>query len=115
MQRKTPFRQSQPVKSYFLHMNDEDSEPCFAFYAENGSVKPSGNFKLQLLKFADGVTCWGTVDYQQAMLAQAEAQGIEIDCVGALFGEIRVPENSQEDATSDWSYHPWLGVYREIH
>lgn len=115
MQRKTPFRQSQPEKSYFLHMNDEDSEPCFAFYAEDGSVKPSGNFKLQLLKFADGVTCWGTVDYQQAMLAQAEAQGTEIDCVGALFGEIRVPENSQEDATSDWSYHPWLGVYREIY
>lgn len=115
MQRKTPFRQSQPEKSYFLYMNDEDSKPCFAFYTEDGSVKPSGNFKPQSLAFADGVTCWGTVDYQHAMLGQAEALGIEIDRVGAVFGEIRVPENSQEDATSDWSYHPRLGVYREIH
>ncbi len=114
MQRKTPFRQSQPEKTYFLHMNDEDSKPYFAFYADDSSVKPSGNFKLQSLEFADGVACWGTVDYQQAMLALAEAQGIEIDRVGAIFGEIRVPVNSQEDATSDWNYHPWLGVFRAL-
>jgi CRISPR-associated endonuclease/helicase Cas3 len=100
--------------SIFLHMDDEDSEPYFAFHAKDGSVKPSGNFKPQVVEYADGVACWGGVDYREAMMALAEAQNMEIDRVGALFGEIRMPVKG-EDVISDWNYHPWLGVYRDIH
>ncbi|HEY4468078.1 MAG TPA: type I-F CRISPR-associated helicase Cas3f [Klebsiella sp.] len=115
MQRKTSFRKSQPDFPFFLHMDDEDSEPYFACHAEDGSVKPSDKFKPQVVEYAGGVACWGGVDYREAMMALAEAQSIEIDCVGAMFGEIRVPVNGEENAISDWNYHPWLGVYRDIH
>lgn len=115
MQRKTPFRQSQLEQIFFLHMAEEESEPCFAFYAEDGSLKESDKFILQPLAYARGVACWGAIDYREVMLAQAEAQEVEIDRVGALFGEIRLPVNREEDAIGDWSYHPWLGVYKDIY
>ncbi|EOF4702000.1 type I-F CRISPR-associated helicase Cas3f [Klebsiella oxytoca] len=115
MQRKTPFRQSQPDAPFFLYMDDEESEPCFAFFAEDGSVKASDKFVFQVQEYADGVACWGSVDYREVMLALAEEQGVEINRVGAMFGEIRVPVSHEEDAISDWNYHPWLGVYRDIH
>ena len=53
--------------------------------------------------------------YVTLMMALAEAQNMEIDRVGALFGEIRMPVKGEEDVISDWNYHPWLGVYRDIH
>lgn len=115
MQRKRPFRQSQPDAPFFLYMDDEDCEPCFAFFAEDGSVKASDKFVFQAQEYVDGVACWGNVDYREVMLALAEAQGVEVDRVGAMFGEIRVPVNDKEDAISDWNYHPWLGVYRDLY
>lgn len=115
MQRKTSFRQSQPEQIFFLHMEDEESEPCFAFHAEDSSVKASDKFILQPLEYACGVACWGSVDYSEVMLELAEAQNVEIDSVGAIFGEIRLPINCEEDAISDWNYHPCLGVYRDIY
>lgn len=115
MQRKTAFRQSQPDFPFFLHMDDEDGEPYFVSHAEDGSVKPSDKFKPQVLEYADGVACWGGVDYREAMMALAEAQNMEIDRVGALFGEIRMPVKGEENAISDWDYHPLLGVHRDIY
>ncbi|HAT2784035.1 TPA: type I-F CRISPR-associated helicase Cas3 [Citrobacter koseri] len=113
LQRKTPFRQSQPEARFFLHMEEEESEPYFAFHTENGNIKASDKFVLQDVEYAEGTDHWGCTDYRQVLLALADAQQTEINRVGEIFGEISVPVN-EEDVTSDWRYHPWLGVYRDI-
>jgi CRISPR-associated endonuclease/helicase Cas3 len=111
LQRKTPFRLSQPEQMFFLHMADEDDSPLFMLRSDDGSLKKAGNFCLQTLSVASGVSHWGTVDYRDVLLSLAEKQGLEIEQVGRLYGELRLRE-SEEGAVEDWLYHPWLGVYR---
>jgi CRISPR-associated endonuclease/helicase Cas3 len=113
LQRKTPFRRSQPEQMFFLHMADEEYKPAFMLRADDGSLKKAGNFRLQTLSVASGVSHWGTVDYREALLNLAEKQGLEIEKVGQLYGEIRLRE-SEEGAVEDWLYHPWLGVFRAL-
>ncbi|POT57950.1 type I-F CRISPR-associated helicase Cas3 [Citrobacter amalonaticus] len=116
MQRRTPFRHSpQREGVFFLHMEDEESEPYFAFREENGRPKPSDKFVFQEVEPASGVVGWGNVNYQQILRDQADWLNMAIDRVGEMFAEIRVPVNEQEDAVSDWKYHPWLGVFRDLH
>lgn len=116
MQRKTPFRYSPEREgTFFLHMEDETSSPQFVFRSENGSVKPSDKFQPVDIACASGVASWGSVEYARALLDAADVHNLDIDRVGELFGEIRVPVSEEGDALSDWRYHPWLGVYRELY
>ncbi|MEO3989255.1 type I-F CRISPR-associated helicase Cas3f [Pseudocitrobacter cyperus] len=111
MQRRTPFRRSQPEAVFYLHMEDEESEPRFYSRTDDNGGKESGNFRLQKVECASGVARWGEVDYKRILLEQAEQHHLDIRRVGAIFGEIRVTAN-EEDAVSDWYYNPWLGVFR---
>lgn len=110
MQRRTPFRCSQPEAVFYLHMKDEESEPRFFSRQDNNEGK-AATFKLQKLTCASGVACWGAVDYKQVLLKLADKQNREIDQIGEIFGEVRVTV-SEDDAVKDWFYHPWLGGFR---
>lgn len=114
MQRKTPFRQSSPDSIYFLQMTDDESEPCFVSRLEQGEAKARGTFTRQEIACANGVACWGAMDYRTTLENLAELLQREMDYVGEVFGELHVP-TSDNDAIENWNYHPWLGVYRDIH
>jgi CRISPR-associated endonuclease/helicase Cas3 len=115
MQHLTPFRHSQPEAIFFLHMPDDDEEPRFAFHATDGSVKETEQFRNQDLYVAPGVSVWGCVDPKAVLLEQADRLEMDIEKVGPVFGEIRLPSHEGENETEDWLYHPWLGVYRDFH
>ncbi|MTH48178.1 type I-F CRISPR-associated helicase Cas3f [Intestinirhabdus alba] len=113
MQRRTPFRQSQPEATFFLYLEDELSEPYFVFRTEGGEMKSAEGFVSAEVECAEGVANWGSVDYGEVLLELADRLNIEIGLASETFGEITVPVNKQESAISDWCYHPWLGVYRD--
>lgn len=112
IQRQTPFRYSPlPEAVFFLHMDDEESEVRFYSRTGDNERKAQGNFRREEVRCASGVACWGVMDYQHVLLNLADKQGCEIQRVGEMFAEVRVPA-SEEDAVDDWRYHPWLGVFR---
>lgn len=112
MQRRTPFRYSQPEAVFYLHMDDENSEPHFYSRADDDE-KQCGNFTLPNVVCASGVACWVEVNYRQILLDQARQLNLDINRVGEMFGEVRVTAN-EEDAMTNWNYHPWLGVFRTL-
>ena len=114
MQRQTPFRYSPlPEAVFFLHMDDEESEARFYSRTGDNERKAQGNFRREEVRCASGVACWGVMDYQHVLLNLADKHGCEIQRVGEMFAEVRVPA-SEEDAVDDWRYHPWLGVFRNL-
>ncbi|EEU9597422.1 type I-F CRISPR-associated helicase Cas3 [Escherichia albertii] len=114
MQRQTPFRYSPlPEAVFFLHMDDEESEARFYSRTGDNERKAQGNFRREEVRCASGVVCWGVMDYQHVLLDLADKQGCEVQRVGEMFAEVRVPA-SEEDAVDDWRYHPWLGVFRNL-
>lgn len=113
MQRRTPFRRSQPEAVLYLHMEEEESDPVFCSRLD-GNVGKAQTLMRQDVACARGVACWGTMDYRQTLLDLAEKQGMEIARVGEKFCEVRVPV-SEEDAVEGWCYHPWLGVYKDFY
>lgn len=114
LQRRTPFRASQMEALFFLHMEEEESEPVFMYRTEAGFLKRSGPLVLpQPLQLAKGVTLWGEDDYKQILLNLAEALDMEIGQVGERFAEIRLPMK-ENDGIKDWFYHPSLGVFRAL-
>ncbi|MEW5560008.1 type I-F CRISPR-associated helicase Cas3f [Enterobacter asburiae] len=113
MQNLKPFRQTRPEAVLFLHMVDEDSDPVFAFYAADGSIKESEQIKPLDIVMAPGVSVWGCVDPRIVLLEQAEKLEVPVENAGPLLGEIRLPAD-KDGAISDWLYHPWLGVFRAL-
>lgn len=113
LQRRTPFRYARPEAALFLHMADEEGEPAFMYRTDGGQLKEDGP-RYQDVELAQGVAAWGEVDYRQTLLALAEAMMLEVTQVGERFAEIRLPVDNDEDALTDWLYHPWLGVYRAL-
>lgn len=113
MQHLKPFRQTQPEAVLFLHMAEEDSEPVFAFYATDGSIKESEQIRPHTIVVASGVSVWGCVDPQTVLLEQAEELNMPVEKAGPLFGEIRLRAD-KDGAIADWFYHPWLGVFRAL-
>lgn len=110
MQRRTPFRRSQPETVLYLHMEEEESEPVFCSRLD-GNVGKAQTLVHEDVICVRGVVCWGELDYRQMMLELAEKQGMEIARVGEKFFEVRVSV-SEDDAIEGWCYHPWLGVFR---
>ncbi|WP_297198886.1 type I-F CRISPR-associated helicase Cas3f [uncultured Pluralibacter sp.] len=113
LQRRTPFRASQIEATLFLHMQEEDSEPRFFYRTASGHLKEDCPC-YEPVTAAGGVAPWGEVDYRQALLELSDKLELDIAQVGGRFAEVRLPVSGDEDSLSDWSYHPWLGVYRAL-
>lgn len=112
MQRRTPFRQSQPETLFFLRMEDELDEPVF-MQPDDGAAgwKEPGLFARTPLEMASGVNAWIDNDYTQVMLALAETMDRDVDWISKTFGEISLPAHEDADM---WLWHPLLGVFREL-
>lgn len=114
LQRRKPFRRSQPEKQFFLRMEEEFDEPKFMFCDEVGESgwKEAGVFTRQALNMATGVAAWMEDDYAQVMQQTAEARGLELKDVSDRYGEINLRVNNDE--MEAWLWHPLLGVFRAL-
>ncbi|CAD5354204.1 CRISPR-associated nuclease/helicase Cas3 subtype I-F/YPEST [Enterobacter cancerogenus] len=114
LQRRTPFRQSVSQETFYLGMQEEDDKPAFCLIQTNGGLKDAGRFERQEITLAAGVEPWFAVDYQEILLAQAEANQMALEAVSKRYGEITV-RTGEEDAIEQWRYHPILGVFRDYY
>ena len=112
-QRRTPFRDSGPDAAFYLRMEEDDDEPVFVHRSENGVDWKRSSFTGQPVAFVDGVTPWLHTDYQDILLRLAERIEMEVTAVCERFSEIRLPV-SNDDAISEWRYHPFLGVFKTL-
>lgn len=110
LQRRTPFRQSASQETFYLGMQEEDDKPAFCLIQTNGGLKDAGRFERQEIALAAGVEPWFAVDYQEILLAQAEANQMTLEAVSKRYGEITVRESKEQ-----WRYHPILGVFRDYY
>lgn len=94
-------------------MEEDDDEPVFVHRSENGVDWKRSSFTGQPVAFADGVTPWLHTDYQDILLRLAERMEMELTVVCERFSEIRLPV-SNDDAISEWRYHPFLGVFKTL-
>lgn len=114
LQRRTPFRQSASQETFYLGMQEEDDKPAFCLLQDNGDLKDAGRFERQEIALAAGVEPWFAVDYQEILLAQAEANQMTLEAVSKRYGEITV-RTGEEDVIEQWRYHPILGVFRDYY
>jgi len=110
LQRRTPFRQSASQETFYLGMQEEDDKPAFCLLQDDGVLKAAGRFERQELALAAGVEPWIAVDYQEILLALAEAKQMALEVVSKRYGEITVRKTAEQ-----WRYHPTLGVFRNYY
>jgi len=114
LQRRTPFRQSQPEEQFFLWMEEEGDEPILSLSEEGkASGKDAGQFKPCSLEMAEGVSAWIDTDYATVLLALAELRDMDLSDVCQKYGEINL-RTRQMESTEAWLWHPVLGVFREL-
>lgn len=115
LQRRTPFRLSQPERQYFLRMEDEFDEPKFFFRDEDSAAgwKAAGEFRYQPQEMAGGVLAWMAMDYEQVLQSVADAREIALVNVCERYGEINL-RVSKEESTEAWLWNPVLGVFRPL-
>jgi CRISPR-associated endonuclease/helicase Cas3 len=114
LQRRKPFRRSQPERQYFLRMKDEFDEPKFMIRDEDGAEgwKEAGVFTRQKLTMAEGVSAWIADEYEEVMLQVAETRDMELEDVSDRYGEINL--RFRDGDTEAWLWHPLLGVFRAL-
>lgn len=114
LQRRTPFRRSQPEAQFFLRMEDEFDAPRF-MARDDGATgwKDPGLFTRQPTDMAEGVRAWINTDYAAVLMGLAEAFDLELAQVCERFGEINLRASKDGDA-EDWLWHPLLGVFRDL-
>lgn len=113
LQRRRPFRRSEPQAQFFIRMEEDDHEPCFVFKTDAGDWKASELFKHCEPELAEGVRPWFDVDYRAVLTALADERGLELSEVSARYGEITLPAR-ERDGGEPWLYHPLLGVFRNV-
>ena len=114
LQRRKPFRLSQPEKQYFLRMEEEFDEPTFMLRDESSAAewKEAGVFTRQKLEMAQGVSAWMADECAEVMQQVAEARDMELRDVSDRYGEINL--RFKDEDTEAWLWHPLLGVFRAL-
>jgi len=114
LQRRTPFRRSQPEAQFFLMMEDEFDEPRFMARDDGAKGwKNPGLFIRQPTDMAEGVRAWINTDYAAVLMALADAFDLDLTQVCERFGEINLRASKDKDV-KDWLWHPLLGVFRAL-
>ncbi|QKJ85867.1 type I-F CRISPR-associated helicase Cas3 [Paramixta manurensis] len=114
LQRRKPFRRSQPESQFFLRMEDEFDTPIFMARDEGAAGwKDPGIFKYHQVTLAAGVAAWVDTDYATVLLALAESLDMELAAVCERFGEITLRTGDKDDHQA-WLWHPLLGVFRDL-
>lgn len=111
LQRRTPFRKSEPDIEYLLYAADEDDELEFNKVNErdNSLIPCENEFERIELNCADGVSIWGSCDPAAELLRLAEKLDMELADVCRKFGALRLRQLSDK-----WLYHPAVGAHQEL-
>ncbi|WP_445374480.1 type I-F CRISPR-associated helicase Cas3f [Photorhabdus tasmaniensis] len=110
LQRRKPFRQSEPDELYYLWLEEEGEKARFV-EPDSGpaGIKESGSFDyLSELSFASGVSAWMELDTETIYQHLADTKKMELKDVSQRFGEICLRKKDDGEA---WRYHPFLGVF----
>lgn len=113
LQRRTPFRKSEPDVEYLLYADDEDDELAFKKVNErDSSLIPCENeFERISLQCADGVSVWGSCDPAVELRRLAEKLGMELSDVCRRFGVMRLRQLSD---IGKWMYHHDVGAHQAL-
>lgn len=107
LQRRTPFRQSDPEQRYCCWLEDENDSIVFMTPDESErGWKETSTVQAITLKLADGVKNWVDMDYATQYLQLADEKQKELSWVSKRFGEINLRKEE-----SEWYWHPSLGVF----
>ncbi|QNU44323.1 type I-F CRISPR-associated helicase Cas3 [Mixta calida] len=107
LQRRSPFRQSQPDISYFLWLEDEDEQPVFMLPDEGEAGWKAQSFKEANCLFAEGCGPWLEMNYAEIYQRLAEEMDMALSEVSQAFGEITLLSNANEG----WYFHSFLGMF----
>lgn len=111
LQRRTPFRKSQPEERFILYLEEENEAAVFYLLTPDGTLIGPQNerFKQENFKLATGVTPWINNEVEQLIVAQAEKLDMDLLQCSRRFTLLRLRESEK-----GWFYHPLLGVYRSL-
>ncbi len=116
MQRRTPFRKSTADEAYVLYQEDELEEPVFYKIREvDGLLLPS-ELAFDYPKLTRNAQCspWLEIRAEPLIAQLSEDLGREVSEISRQFCEVRLRCLNDTDSQT-WQYHPWLGIFREIH
>lgn len=112
LQRRTPFRKSEPEQTLYLFQEDEIEPPQFCVYDEvHASYKPSDKVEEQSVEPA--APFWLLPDVEQLYQHLSEREKAELAQVSARFGEIHLRQEDKNNPRR-YYYHPGLGVFHEL-
>lgn len=109
LQRRKPFRKSQPEELHYLLIEEEGDEARF-YMLDSGAVgrKESAIDPANAPHLASGVSAWIDTDYQQVYQQLADKLGMELVEISMKFGEISLRKKGDER----WCFDPLLGVFQ---
>ena len=110
IQRRTPFRKSQPEEQFVLYLEEENETAEFCLLTPDGELKRSQNkrFKREELELGERVVPWINNEIEQLITEQAEKMDAELAHCSRRFAVLRLREGE------DWFYHTLLGVYKRL-
>jgi CRISPR-associated endonuclease/helicase Cas3 len=113
LQRRTPFRKSEPDVEYLLYADDEDGELAFKKVNErDSSLIPCENeFERIQLDCAEGVSIWCSSDPAAELRRLSKKLDMELADVCRRFGVLRLRQLSGIDK---WMYHQDVGAHQAL-
>lgn len=109
IQRRTPFRKSQPEEQFILYLEEENEAAGFYLVTPDGDLIGPQNerFKREKLELGERVTPWINNEIEQLIVEQAEKMDVELAQCSRRFAVLRLYETEK-----NWFYHPLLGAYK---
>jgi CRISPR-associated endonuclease/helicase Cas3 len=107
LQRRSPFRESQPEEEYALYFNEEGEVPKFHRIEDDGNLKSDDKkFEREPLEPTERVSFWGDNDIVRIVEKLAESMDMDLAKASQRFGQLELREKD-----SNWFYHKNLGIY----
>lgn len=113
LQRQTRFRQSEP-QDEFLWLLDEDGEELVIYRCfKDAAPKPcASEFCETTPELAQGVSFWGSWNYQHLLVNLADTLSMPYEKVGEAFGILRLRKVDNDERP--WQYDAHLGYYQKL-
>ncbi|ADH86223.1 type I-F CRISPR-associated helicase Cas3f [Desulfurivibrio alkaliphilus] len=113
LQRRSPFRKSEPRVEYMFHLEDEGDEPQFKMVDQQrgGVLIPAAQTlrPANVILAQRGISFWGDNNIARILLELSESLDMDLDQASRVFGTIGLSEKQEARL-----YHEGLGVYDEL-
>jgi CRISPR-associated endonuclease/helicase Cas3 len=109
LQRRTPFRQSDPDVEYLLYAEEDDDTLKFHKVNQNDKSLISCENEFERVHFEYENSTFATINPATELQGLSEVLDIPFADVCRKFGSIRLREEQEK-----WLYHPTLGLHQEL-